>query len=161
MTETAPGRGSTFEISFPLVAEAEETSDPARSLHPAPAYRPTVLVVDDQPELATAARRLLERDFEILTATGAEEALVAFAARDDIDVVLTDVCMPKVGGVDLAARLRKLKPSIAIVYMTGYSDDEAISREVEAGTARLIRKPFERATLKREIERAVRPKTGT
>jgi signal transduction histidine kinase len=161
VTESAPGRGSTFEILLPLVAEGEETAGPARSLYPAPASRPTVLVVDDQPELATAARRLLERDFEILTANGAEEALVAFASRDDIDVVLTDVCMPKIGGVDLAARLRKLKPSIAIVYMTGYSDDEDISREVDAGTARLIRKPFERAGLKREIERAVRPKTGT
>ena len=161
VSDSAPGRGSTFEILLPLVAEGEETAGPARSLYPAPASRPTVLVVDDQPELATAARRLLERDFEILTANGAEEALVAFAARDDIDVVLTDVCMPKIGGVDLAARLRKLKPSIAIVYMTGYSDDEDISREVDAGTARLIRKPFERASLKREIERAVRPKTGT
>ena len=161
VAQTAPGLGSTFEILLPLLAEdVDDAAGPVRSLHPPSPSRPTILIVDDQPELATAARRLLERDFEVLTATGAAEALETFGARTDIGVVLTDVCMPSVGGVDLAAKLRKLKPSIAIVYMTGYSDDEAISREVDAGMARLIHKPFERASLKREIERAVRPKLG-
>ena len=159
--ETAAGRGSTFEILLPLIdPSALDAPGPAFSVHPPATGRRTVLVVDDQPELAAATRRLLERDFDILTATGGEEALEMFLGRPDVDVVLTDVCMPTIGGSDLAARLRALKPSIAIVYMTGYSDDEAISREVDEGTAQLIRKPFERATLTREIERAFRPKKG-
>ena len=161
VVETGPDRGTTFEILMPLLDDAaDEAPGPAWSVHPPSPSRQTVLVVDDQPELAAAARRLLERDFEILTATGGEQALETFGERSDIDVVLTDVCMPSIGGIDLASRLRMLKPSIAIVYMTGYSDDAAISREVDAGTARLIRKPFERASLTREIRRAVRPKLG-
>ncbi|HEX7601045.1 MAG TPA: ATP-binding protein [Polyangiaceae bacterium] len=159
--ETAAGHGSTFEILLPLLdPSAVEATGPVLSTHPPSHARRTVLVVDDQPELAAATRRLLERDFDILTASGAEEALATFRGRTDIDVVLTDVCMPSIGGVDLAASLRALKPSIAIVYMTGYSEDEAISREVDAGTAQLIRKPFQRANLTREIERAFRPKKG-
>lgn len=159
--ETAAGKGSTFEILLPLLDAAtvdEVTAAPSR--YPPARGRRTILVVDDQPELASATRRLLERDFDILTATCAADALETFHGRPDIDAVLTDVCMPSVGGVALAASLRTLKPSIVVVYMTGYSDDEAIAREVDAGDARIVRKPFGRAGLTREIERAFHPKKG-
>lgn len=148
-------RGTTFELLLPLLDEEALALPMRASSRPPPALaRRTVLVVDDQPALVSAARRLLQRDFEVLTATSAAAALEAFRQQPDIDVVLTDVCMPEVGGIELAAMLRALRPTLAIVYMTGYSDDEAISREVEAGTARLVRKPFERTSLTREIEHA-------
>jgi signal transduction histidine kinase/ActR/RegA family two-component response regulator len=154
--ETAVGSGTTFEILLPIL---DASSAAVRVASPAIAptsARQKVLVVDDQPELAAAVRRLLDRDFEVLTAVGAEEALAMFAEHSGVEVVLTDICMPGIGGIELAARLRQMKPSIAIVYMTGYSDDEAIAREVESGMARMIHKPFDRAGLRREIVAASR-----
>ncbi len=155
VVDSAADRGTTFELLLPLLDEdALVMPTHSSSRPPAAAARRTVLIVDDQPALVSAARRLLQRDFEVLTAASAAEALEAFRAQPNVDVVLTDVCMPEVGGIELAALLRALKPTVAIVYMTGYSDDEAISREVEAGTARLVRKPFERRSLTKELDRA-------
>jgi CheY-like chemotaxis protein len=64
--------------------------------------------------------------------------------------------MPFIGGIELASRLRTRMPSLAVVYMTGYPEDEAISRGVESGAARLVRKPFDRATLTRALHEALR-----
>jgi signal transduction histidine kinase/ActR/RegA family two-component response regulator len=150
--ETVLGHGSTFEILLPLLDDVVVVPQAVvPELPQLPARRQTVLVVDDQPELVAAARRLLGREFDVLTAIGAEDALAMFAARPDVDVVVTDVCMPSIGGVELATRLRRLKPSIGVVYMTGYSDDAAITRELAEGTAGIIHKPFDRAGLRTEI----------
>ncbi len=150
--ETALGQGSTFTILLPLLEDVVIVPDVVVPELPAsPSRRQVVLLVDDQPELVAAGRRLLGHEFDVLTAIGAEDALALFDERQDIDVVVTDVCMPSIGGVELAARLRRLKPSIAIVYMTGYSDDEAIARELAGGTAWMVHKPFDRAGLRREI----------
>jgi signal transduction histidine kinase/CheY-like chemotaxis protein len=156
--ETEADRGSTFEILLPLLDEHEFESIVTTGPEPVSSRpRRKVLLVDDQPALVAAARRLLQRDFDVLAATSAAQALAAFEAQPNVDVVLTDVCMPDVGGIELAAELRRRKPRIGIVYMTGYSDDEAISKEVDAGTARLVRKPFERAGLTHALEQACGP----
>jgi signal transduction histidine kinase/CheY-like chemotaxis protein len=150
--ETSLGQGTTFEILLPLLDDVIVVRQAALPEPPPPPRRlPTVLIVDDQPALVTAASRLLGKDFEVLTAIGAEAALSVFGKRPDVDVVLTDVCMPSIGGVELAGRLRRSKPSIKVVYMTGYSDDEAIVRELAAGTARMIHKPFDRVSLRNEV----------
>jgi two-component system cell cycle sensor histidine kinase/response regulator CckA len=85
----------------------------------------TVLVVDDEPHLAAlVARMLASEGYDLLTATSPVQALATSAAREGpIDLLLTDMRMPGMTGRVLATELRKTRPALRVLYLTGYSDD--------------------------------------
>jgi DNA-binding response OmpR family regulator len=88
--------------------------------------RATVLLVEDEKPLRSISQRALERDgYTVLVAEDGEEALaVAAAFSGRIDILVTDMVLPGLRGRELAARLRRKRPEIRILYMTGYTDDE-------------------------------------
>jgi signal transduction histidine kinase/CheY-like chemotaxis protein len=154
--ETALGRGSTFTVLLPIEQGSVELAEPPRSESRVRASGPIVLVVDDQPPVVSAVRRLLaSRGFTVLTATSGEQALSLAGERPEVDVLLTDVSMPSMNGIALSRRLRAIKPSIAVVYMSGYAEDAPMTRGLEQEQARIVRKPFDAETLVAEIEAAV------
>jgi len=139
------GRGTTFDVRVPrssaLPSPAVADPEP-REEHPAPAGRETVLVAEDDPNI----RKVLERSltalgYRVLMATDGTDALeTALQDAGSIDLLLTDVVMPHLGGLDLAERLRVRWPDLRVVLISGYQGDG----ELEGADSRTVflRKPF-------------------
>jgi len=142
--DSASGAGTCFNIYFPQVAGEAERGLPARrSVGRAPVPR-TVLLVEDEPAVLAAAQMALVREgYRVLTASSAEEALTLSAGhRGRIDLLITDVVMPGLNGVDLAERLVNERPELAVLLISGYADRVLNQRGVATTAHPLLRKPF-------------------
>ena len=147
MAYSEPGRGTTFKIYFPRTEESLSALQrpPEKSL----GGSETILVVEDEPTLRDLTCILLqEAGYSVLEASGSEAAL-AFA-RDpqrNIDLLLTDVVMPRLDGRELATEILALRPTLKVLYMSGYTDDVIVHRGVLAQGTMLVQKPFTKNTL--------------
>jgi two-component system cell cycle sensor histidine kinase/response regulator CckA len=150
--ESEPGQGSRFRIWFPLASgEAEELSPtPADAT---PVGLETVLLVEDEPGVRALAETVLRKlGYKVLVADSGEAALGIWAeCSGSIDVLLTDVIMPRMSGGELAHRLREANPRLKILFMSGYTDDMIASHGILAGETQLIQKPFTAEALGRKL----------
>ncbi len=151
--QSAAGCGTTFRIYLPVTDEIPMDIQP---LARGPAIRSqgeTVLLVEDEDAVRALAERILMRaGYRVFGARGGGEALLLCERQGvQIDVLLTDVVMPQLGGVELAARIRVLRPNIKVLYMSGYS--EVAERPSVPGTPVLVPKPLERETLLAGLDR--------
>jgi len=154
--ESTPGNGSRFEVFLPRV-EQDITPNPTETLAPARALAAgTVLLAEDE-----EAVRMLA--FEFLTAAGyrvyvapdGERALeIAQSLNERIDVLVTDVVMPKMRGPELAKRLRDARPDLKVVFMSGYLE-QSEGGEDFTGTAAFLQKPFSKDILIRQVNAAL------
>jgi signal transduction histidine kinase len=146
------GRGTTFRIYLPRVEVPAAARKRAGADSPLTG-RETVLIVEDEEGVRRASERILKAvGYRVLTAASGPEAL-QIAARHvgEIDLLLTDVVMPGMSGPEVAARLEKERPNLAVLYMSGYAD-EAISRHgAPAGGVQFIPKPFSVEQLRRKV----------
>lgn len=144
--ESAPGEGTTLTAAFPVVrprgARSAADDDPAA----AAAGHETVLVLDDEPAVRDVVSRLLRRNgYTVLVAESGDEAIAL--ARDHpgvIHALLTDVVMPKWSGPAVAAEIRPLRPSIRVLFMSGYAPP---TTGAGAPGPDLLEKPFTEAVL--------------
>ena len=151
---SAPGRGSTFRIYFPRVTALDEIRTKPEPAGTAIAEHRTVLLVDDEQALRKlTAKMLLSMRFTVLEAQNAFHAMeIARQSETVIDVILTDIMMPDMSGIDLAERMSTLRPETKVLFMSGYADGEiARHREVKSGMA-ILRKPFTQDELARHLE---------
>ena len=120
---SSPGAGTHVRIHLPL-GEPGGVADPV--VAPVVETRGVVLLVEDEPRVRSQVRRLLQRSgFEVVEATDGAEAKRIFAERHgDIGVVVTDIVMPIVGGVELVASLRAVQPGLPVVFVSGYTAEE-------------------------------------
>jgi two-component system cell cycle sensor histidine kinase/response regulator CckA len=142
------GAGSVFEIYLPEtseMAEAPERKDTSPSIGSGKGE--TVLLVEDEELVRTAARRaLLRSGFKVLEASNGVHALKIYGIAR-IDLVVTDLVMPEMGGRELAVRLRQRNPDIKVLFTSGYTDDPTIrGGETGPGIA-FLPKPFTPETL--------------
>jgi len=152
------GRGSTFHVYLPAAVGAPVYEPPADewaapvSVQP----RPTVLLVEDEDIVRRFTRRALEqRDFRVLEAATPEEALSIAGATDSIALLLTDVVMPRMSGPELAARLRRTRPALPVLYMSGYPENLVLPGRTLDPSVRLLPKPFTSAQLVEMIQRVL------
>ncbi len=117
--ETEVGKGTTFRVALP--AAKERDSARMKAEEPTSARRARVLVVDDEPAIGRAIGRLLARQHDVSVATDAREALRRIAAGDVFDVILCDLMMSGMTGMDFFETLRTQHPALAlrVVFMTG------------------------------------------
>ncbi len=116
---------------------------------------PAVLVVDDEQSLVETVRVLLEGEgFEVRTALSGEAALETFE-EDGADLVLADVRMPRMSGVDLLEEVRDRSPGTPVVLMTAQASLESAIRAVNLGATHYVRKPFENEELVAVLRRAL------
>jgi signal transduction histidine kinase len=138
-----PGKGTTFKIYLPAVADdvAERTKQPAVP-ETVPSKAATILLVEDDPSVRRVARDTLVRcGYTVLDADGAEAAhRLCQEHAGEIELLLTDVIMPKTNGRQLSQELRGRYPEMKVLYMSGYTD-EIINLELGEGNV-LIEKPF-------------------
>ena len=115
--------------------------------------RKTVLVVDDEPVIRDLCVRVLH-DYNTLQASDGDQAFELFL-RGGIDVVLTDVMMPKVDGLELLKKLKEREPTGGGIIMTGYADKELILKALKADADDFITKPLNLLQLKSAIDKAL------
>jgi len=150
--ESEPSQGSRFRIYFPLAVK--ETEEPAVAPPDAtPAGLETVLLVEDEPAVRTLAETVLQNlGYKVLAADSSETALGIWRERrDSIDVLLTDVIMPRMSGGDLAQKLREMNLRLKILFMSGYTDDRIAGYGILAGETQLLQKPFTAEGLARKL----------
>ncbi|HEU4699302.1 MAG TPA: PAS domain S-box protein [Gemmatimonadales bacterium] len=156
-----PGHGSVFKVYLPRIfAEAPHPPATPPIAPSAPAgRRTTVLLAEDEPGVRAFTRQVLEEaGYEVLPAESGEAALVIAAAHQGtIDLLLTDVVMPGINGRVLGERLRATRPDIAVLYMSGYTDDVVVRTGVVTVGAAFIQKPFSPAQLLERIRAALAP----
>jgi PAS domain S-box-containing protein len=148
-----PGRGSSFEVYLPRV-EARPTPERSGSRERLrPGGRETVLFVEDEVALRDLMHRVLAKGgYTVLAAGDGVEALaMAEAHPGPIDLVVTDVIMPRMSGPDLAVRLRARDPGIRLLYVSGYTADQLRSQTDLGADATLLPKPFTSDGLLRKV----------
>ncbi len=142
--DTAPGRGTTITLWFPAVEEEEDDFGAIPLEQDSSGGDELVLVVEDEDELRRlAVRELEERGYLVLAAANGVEALsVAQSLERPIDLLVTDVVMPEMNGVELAESLVDLWPTVAVLFMSGHLDEGAMERHPLDPDADLLPKPF-------------------
>ncbi|HEY9013487.1 MAG TPA: response regulator [Gemmatimonadales bacterium] len=158
-----PGMGSTLKLYFPASLEAASAGlAPETEPSSLPAQGGTVLVVEDDSLVRRMARRaLVEAGFTVREAANGEEALTVAASEPRIDLVLTDLAMPELGGRELARRLRGRWPRLPVVFMSGYTDDEVVRRGLLEHGVPFLEKPFSPESLARKIAEALQDNGDT
>ncbi len=146
--ESSPGNGSRFEIYLPQSSDREASETASPSTTPVVAHRETVLVVEDEQEVRELACEFLKRaGYSVVTAENGLEALeTAKRFGKSIQLVLTDIVMPKMRGPEMAKQLKSLLPDVKIVYMTGYLEQKDGSDDFLEG-AYFLQKPFTRESI--------------
>lgn len=151
--ETEVGRGTTFHVCFPAhVVETEEVeSKEARSSMQGQGE--TILLVEDEQRIRELGRQVLESvGYHVLTAADGQEALVVYRAAGRIDLVITDLVMPNMGGEKLLQELRQIDPSIKALAITGYVTKDDLPQFLETGFIDVVRKPFDRDMLAEAVQ---------
>jgi PAS domain S-box-containing protein len=152
-----PGKGTMFKLLFPV---AEGHAQPIRSLEQeSPSWRGSgaVLVVDDEETVRTVAARMLEVfGFTPVLATDGAEGVEKFeAARGEFAAVLMDLTMPHLDGEEAFRRLRQISPTVRVVLMSGFNEQEAINRFTGKGLAGFIQKPFKPEQLRAKLQQVI------
>jgi PAS domain S-box-containing protein len=144
------GGGTTFEIYLPQVETAAPSSSTADDAGSRPATgQETILLVEDEEDVRALAREVLERQgHSVLEAGDGVQALKQYEAEGErIDLILTDVVMPRMSGRELVDRVRAMRPSMPVLYMSGYTEDAILRHGVRDSSMLLLGKPFTPADL--------------
>jgi two-component system cell cycle sensor histidine kinase/response regulator CckA len=148
-----PGQGATFKVYLPRVVEAAQQATVALPAEPLNDGTETILLVEDEEIVRGIAGEILERaGYTVLSAGGPDDALeIAQHYQDEIQLLLTDVVMPKMGGRDLAQRVAMLRPRIKVLYTSGYTDAAVVHHGVVGEGIAFLQKPFTRKALTRRV----------
>jgi two-component system, cell cycle sensor histidine kinase and response regulator CckA len=157
-----PGKGSTFKIYLPRVdvnvRELKEEPIPES----VPNGTETILLVEDEEMVRNLSRQILETcGYRILEARNGVEALTICQKFDSkIDLLMTDVVMPQMGGRELAEKLSQMYPQIRLLFTSGYTDDGIIRLGVIKTGDNFIQKPFSFETLAKKVRDLLDAKNG-
>jgi two-component system, chemotaxis family, CheB/CheR fusion protein len=142
--ESALGQGTTFTIYLPAVVEAlDKGVRPSGGFAEAPRGSETVLLAEDEDMVRKLARTILEScGYVVYEASNGREGLALCEAHaGTIDLLVTDVVMPELGGRELAEAALKLRPALKVMFMSGHTQDVVLKEGIQRGTA-FLQKPF-------------------
>jgi two-component system cell cycle sensor histidine kinase/response regulator CckA len=151
------GQGSTFKVYLPVTTD-ETPVDEALETEPVSlSGTESVLVVEDQAEArAVICQTLRRRGYTVIEAANGPEAIIMGRQLDvTIDVMLTDVVMPGMGGKRVAELMRATRPHLRVVYMSGYTDSSIVNHGILESGVSFVQKPFATDTLLRKIREVV------
>jgi PAS domain S-box-containing protein len=148
--DSEPGLGTTVRVYIPADEEAIVSAPGNGHQKRSAEHSESVLVVEDQDAMRRVTARILRRNgFSVIEAASGEEAL-SLATENAFQLLLTDVVMPQMSGRELAERVQELKPGVAVLFMSGYSQGVLGPRRALEDGVVLIQKPFtERALLEK------------
>jgi CheY-like chemotaxis protein len=151
--DSKPGEGTTFRVYLPRTQRA------LQSMYSVPPQRfshrswETILLVEDDEQVRTLARTALRRQgYQVLEAEHGEQALSLCEQHvGNIHLMLTDVVMPRMGGRELAERAAALRPEMKVLYMSGYANDDILTRGILTDEVTLLQKPITPSSLARKV----------
>ncbi len=150
--ESQPGAGATFRLYFPITEDPLQP--PSRELErPKPMGGGTVLLVEDDAEVrACIEAMLLRQGYRVLASPGSLEALARVKeAAQPVDLLLSDVVMPKLRGPDLYRLLQMRQPSLPVIFMSGHPPEAIAGHGLPEGGAAFLQKPFTAAELAQRL----------
>jgi PAS domain S-box-containing protein len=154
--KTKLGEGTTFEIWLPVSGEIAVPAIEADRALPSGNGEIIMIVDDERPLVALAEEITAQMGYEPVGFDSSRAALEALRAKPDaFDAVLTDEAMPELTGTELARELRKLRPEMPIILMTGYGGAKLMNLAAEIGVAEVLRKPLRRHELAESLARAL------
>jgi two-component system, cell cycle sensor histidine kinase and response regulator CckA len=142
--KSEPGRGSVFEVWLPRAEALPEEARTLTSPQAVPRGSGTILLVEDNLEVRKLVQEILTGlGYLVIEAAHAEEAILAIERHPEpIDLMVSDIVMPGLGGFELAERLALIRPGMRVLYMSGYADHEAVTRALGDPTVAYLHKPF-------------------
>jgi len=154
VVDSEPDQGTTFRVFFP----STRRSRPPVGVAPRKAGRRTgrILLVEDEPLLRDIAEKVLSRaGFDVIAADGPDEAIAAAEGMaESLDLLLTDVVMPDMRGPELADRLRRDRPSLRVLLVSGYAE-EIVEANRDRATKPFLAKPFSAGALLAAVDEAL------
>jgi len=158
--QSAKGSGSTFRIALPKVQNID--AECATCTQPVERGTGTVLVVEDDLTVRNLVQRLLEgAGYQVLTAESPDSAVEVCRTHDGtIDLLLTDVVMPQMSGPALVTRVAAVRPSMRVLFMSGYTGEDVAARGLADERTPLLHKPFSAASLTEAVRRALEAGRG-
>ena len=149
---SAPGKGSTFRMIFPAAEGVPTVTGEHRSAAMSLAGRETILLVDDEASVRMPFARTLTRlGYTIIEAKHGRDALTLLSERKaPVDLIITDLVMPEMGGAELIAKVRAAHPQQPVIFVSGYSQDVGRARGA-AQDAPFLQKPFTMDVLVRAV----------
>ncbi len=138
------GKGTSFHIYLPASMEAVEVKEPSAGEKFSKFGNERVLVVEDDPSVRKTAVRSLERfGYNVIATKSGNDAYMMCKTMDEkVDLVLTDIVMPIMSGIELAGLLRGLWPDIVVLFMSGYTEDARLEEEIMSDKSNFLPKPF-------------------
>ncbi len=149
-----PDQGTTFKIYLPCVPETGEPLFQPGEVDDLPRGTETILLVEDEVAVRDLASRVLhQQGYTVFEAANGDEALRLSEeqAGSEIDLLLTDMVMPRLGGAALADRLKPIYPELKILFISGYIDNATIHDSVQKSGAAFLQKPFTPDVLARKV----------
>jgi two-component system, cell cycle sensor histidine kinase and response regulator CckA len=156
--QSEPSAGTTFYVYLPRVEDAAEELSPAKTSDNETDGSETILLVEDEESVRELVRiTLVARGYKVLEAEDGEAGLrVAESFKERIDILITDVMMPGIGGRDLAKRLLALRPGISVLYLSGYTEDTVTNQGASGPATAFLQKPFSLQNLARKVREILR-----
>jgi two-component system cell cycle sensor histidine kinase/response regulator CckA len=151
--ESLPGRGTTFRIAWPCVEQPTRPGPATPDRQLPPQGRETVLLVEDEDGVRALTRHVLTGcGYTVLEATGGDEALrVAGAHPGPVQLLVSDVVMPGLGGRELADRLLARHPDMKVLFLSGYTHEAMERRGILEGQVNFLQKPFSTGALAHKV----------
>jgi PAS domain S-box-containing protein len=142
--DSTPGRGTSFKIYLPRAAEPGATAEPERNSPRPRRGSATVLVAEDEDMVRGLIRMVLQwNGYKVLEARDGGEALELCEQHSGpIDLLITDLVMPQVGGCDLAVKLQQRRPGLRVLYISGYTGESFSKLDLVSGGSSFLQKPF-------------------
>ena len=138
------GVGTTFKIYLPQVVKQDEAVEIKDTADELPKGTETILVVEDEDMVRSLTHQILEEcGYTVLEASNGVEALSIYEKHDcHIDLLMTDVVMPQMGGRELAERFAQIYPQMCVLFTSGYTDDAVVRHGIIEAETNFIQKPF-------------------
>jgi CheY-like chemotaxis protein len=159
--QSEPDRGTVFTIYFPRVDEPSEATGATPLSLSAVGGSETVLLVEDEDSVRQLVRETLEsRGYRVLEAANGADALTLAAHTDPIHLVITDVVMPGLNGHELVQQLQPTRPTLKVLYLSGYAQDAFPATAAADSQKTFLQKPFTLQSLSRKVREILGPPTN-
>ena len=150
------GRGTTFKVYLPRVARPLTEARPSRHIEISKGAETILVVEDAEPLRALTKEFLAASGYTVLEAANGDEALrIAKSYAGTIDLLLTDVVMPRMSGKPLVEQMAEIRPHTRVLYMSGYPNDGIVQAGILANGVALLEKPFTRELLSKRVRQAL------
>ena len=158
LVNSEPGKGTTFNIYLPLIRDDRQV-DCKHQMEVTAALRPdeTLLIAEDEVLVSSSMKKILENaGYKVILAMDGEEALEKFREnQEEISLILSDVVMPRMSGMEFLEEVRRLKPGVRVLFISGYSADFLEEKGTFKKGLDLITKPFAKEELLRRVRQVL------